>query len=70
LLLEYKEQFFRRDDRNYRRSAHTQKMENYAEDAFESRSAPKNLRCLRTAIHMAQEVGEALGAGKDLFGSL
>jgi hypothetical protein len=45
-------------------------MENHAEDALESRSAPENLRGLRTAIHMAQEVGKGLGASKDLFGSL
>src|ERR1700733_887133 len=34
------------------------------------RSAPKDLRRLRTTVFVAQEVGEGLGRGKDLFGAL
>jgi len=44
--------------------------EDHAEDALESRSAPEDLRCLRAAIYVAQKVGEGLGAGQDMLGSL
>ena len=46
------------------------KMEEHAEDARESRPAPENLRCLRATIHVAQEVGNKLGARKDVLRSL
>jgi len=44
--------------------------EDHAEDALEIRSALENLCCLRAAIRVAQKVGEGLGTGKDLLGSL
>jgi len=41
--------------------------EDHAEDALESRSAPKDLRCLRATIHVAQKVGEGLAAGQGML---
>jgi hypothetical protein len=44
--------------------------DNNAQDAFEGRFASEDLQCLRTAVHVAEEMGEGLGAGQDMFGSL
>jgi hypothetical protein len=42
----------------------------HAEDAPEIGPAAKDLRRMRAAVHVAQEMGEALGRGQDLLGSL
>jgi len=42
----------------------------HAENAQKIRSATKDLRDLRQAFHMAQEMGEGLGGGALLFGQV
>jgi hypothetical protein len=42
----------------------------HGKDAQKVGFAGENLRCLWTAFHVAQEMGESLGRGENLFGCL
>jgi hypothetical protein len=42
----------------------------HAENARQGRFALKDLCCVQPAVHVAEKMGERLGAGQNLFGSL